>query len=501
MRELQTSDIDSGALDMRSIRKPARSLVSWTLLSLAVAACATNPATGKRELSLISEQQEIQMGQEGAQQVAQEVGLINDQALQNYLQSVGAAIAAKTERPNLPWTFRAVDDPSPNAFALPGGFIFVTRGLLDLMNNEAELASVVGHEIGHVTARHSVQQMSQQQIAQLALGIGAVHSPTVAQFGNIAAQGLGLLFLKYSRDDERQADDLGFRYALADGYDVRYMDDVFRSLQRLSESSNQSPLPNWLQTHPGEAERIQTIDQHLAQLQPSQLANAKVNASQYLQRVNGLVYGANPRNGFFEGSTFYHPDLRFQITLPSGWQGQNLSQAVVAVSPRQDGIIQLTLAQGNSPDAAARKFLSQQGIQAGQASQQTVNGVPAIASTFQAQTEQGVIQGLAAFFTYNGATYQVIAYAPAQRYGAYDAAFRQSLGSFAPVTDSRVLNVQPNKVNIVTLQQSMSLAQFNQRSPSTIPLPELAIVNQIEDTNKPLPAGTPVKQVTGGRSG
>lgn len=468
-------------------------------LSLMVAACATNPVTGKRELSLVSEQQEIQMGQEGAKQVAQEIGLINDQALQNYVQGVGAALAAKSERPNLPWTFRVVDDPSPNAFALPGGFIFVTRGLLDLMNNEAELASVVGHEIGHVTARHSVQQMSQQQIAQLALGIGSVLSPTVAQLGGAASQGLGLLFLKYGRDDERQADDLGFRYALGQGYDVRYMDDVFRSLQRLGEASKQSPLPTWLSTHPGEAERIQTIDAKIAALQPNQLANAKVNAQGYLQRVNGLVYGQNPRNGFFQGNTFYQPDLRFQMTLPSGWQGQNLTQAVVAVSPQQDAIIQLTLAQGDSPDAAARTFLSQQGIQAGQATRETVNGVPAVASTFQAQTEQGVIQGLAAFFTYNGTTYQVIGYSPAQKYAAYAPVFRQALGSFAPVTDPKILNVQPNKVSVVSLPQSMTLAEFAQRNPPAVSLAELAIVNQVENTNAPLPAGTPVKQIVGPR--
>jgi predicted Zn-dependent protease len=483
---------------MNALNSIFRSPFRWIFASSVVAACATNPVTGKREISLVSEQQEIQMGQQGAQQVAQEVGLIKDQALQNYLQSIGAAIATKSERPNLPWTFRAVDDPSPNAFALPGGYIFVTRGLLDLMNNEAELATVLGHEIGHVTARHSVQQMSQQQLAQLALGVGAILSPTVAQLGEAASQGLGLLFLKYSRDDERQADDLGFRYALNQGYDVRYMDDVFRSLQRLGEASKESPLPSWLATHPGEAERIQTIDTKLAQLQPSQLANAKVSAQAYMQRVNGLVYGADPRNGFFQGNTFYHPDLRFQITLPSGWQGQNLSQAVIAVSPQQDGIIQLTLAQGNSPETAARAFLSQEGIQAGQASQETVNGVPAVASKFQAQTEQGVIQGLAAFFTYNGATYQVIAYAPAQRYPAYDGMFRQSLGSFGPVTDPRVLNVQPKKLNVVTLPQQMSLAEFAQRYPSTIPIAELAIVNQVEDSSKPLPAGTLVKQVTGG---
>jgi predicted Zn-dependent protease len=485
---------------MRPLRKSAH-FAARSALALALAACATNPVTGKREISLVSEQQEIQMGQQGAQQVAQEIGLINDQTLQNYVQQVGATIAAKSERPNLPWTFRAVDDPTPNAFALPGGFIFVTRGLLDLMDNEAELASVLGHEIGHVTARHSVQQLSQQQLAQLALGVGAILSPTVAQFGDIAAQGLGLLFLKYGRDDERQADNLGFGYALNTGYDVREMDDVFRSLQRFGEASKQSPLPTWLATHPGEAERIQTIDAKLAQVPASQLANAKVGAKEFMQRVNGLVYGVNPRNGFFQGNTFYHPDLRFQMTLPSGWQGQNLTQAVVAVSQQQDAIIQLTLAQGGSPDAAARAFLSQQGIQAGQATRETVNGVPAVASTFQAQTEQGVIQGLAAFFTYNGSTYQVIGYAPAQRYAAYADVFRQSLGSFAPVTDQRILSVQPNKVSVVTLPQAMTLNEFAQRYPSSIPVAELAIVNQVESPTTQIPAGTLLKQIAGGRTG
>jgi len=485
---------------MRPLIANARAAITSIALSLVIAACATNPVTGRSEISLISQDQEIQMGQQGAQQVVQEIGLVNDQALQNYVQQVGAALAAKSERPNLPWNFRVVDDPTPNAFALPGGFIFVTRGLLDLMNNEAELASVLGHEIGHVTAKHSVTQMSQQQLAQLGLGIGAILSPTVAQFGELASQGLGLLFLKYGRDDERQADDLGFRYALNQGYDVREMDDVFRSLQRIGDGSKRSALPTWLATHPGEAERIQTINAKLAQLQPSQVSSLRTGEREFMQRVDGMVYGVNPRNGFFQGSTFYHPDLRFQMTFPNGWQGQNLTQAVVGVSQQQDAIIQLTLAQGNSPEAAARAFLGQQGIQAGQASTQTVNGIPAVASTFQAQTEQGVIQGLAAFFTYNGRTFQVLGYSPAQRFSAYADVFRGSLGTFAPVTDARILNVQPNTVDVVSLPQPMSLSQFAQRYPSTIPIAELAIVNQVEDANSQLPAGTLLKQVTGGRT-
>ena len=320
-----------------------------------------------------------------------------------------------------------------------------------MMNNEAELASVVGHEIGHVTARHSVQQMSQQQLAQLALGVGAILSPTVAQLGGVASQGLGLLFLKYGRDDERQADDLGFRYALTQGYDVRYMDDVFRSLQRLGEASNQSPLPNWLATHPGEAERIQTIDAKLAQLTPDQLANAKVNAQQFMQRVNGLVYGANPRNGFFQGNTFYHPDLRFQIVVAERLAGAEPDAGGGGGEPAAGRDHPAHAREGKLGRSSGARVPLAAGDSGGTGVAQTVNGVPAVASTFQAQTEQGVIQGLAAFFTYNGTTYQVIGYAPAQRYAAYDPVFRQSLGSFGPVTDPRVLNVQPNKVTIVTL--------------------------------------------------
>src|SRR5919199_4131612 len=158
------------------------------LCAATIAGCARNPVTGKSELSLIGEQQEIAMGRQGAQEVVQTIGLVNDEALQSYVQQIGSKLAAASERPNLPWTFKVVDDASPNAFALPGGFIFVTRGLLDLMDSEAELATVVGHEIGHVTARHTVSQMSKAQVAQIGLGVAMILKPELQQFGDIAGQ-------------------------------------------------------------------------------------------------------------------------------------------------------------------------------------------------------------------------------------------------------------------------------------------------------------------------
>jgi predicted Zn-dependent protease len=174
------------------------------LMTLAIGGCALNPATGRRQLSLISEQQEIQMGREAAAEIQTALGLVDDTSLQSYVQRIGRQEAAISERPNLPWQFHVVDDPTPNAFALPGGFIYVTRGMMALMTSEAELAGVLGHEIGHVTARDTVNQLSKQQVAQLGFGLGSIFVPEMQQFGSLAGAGLNLLFLKYGRDDERE---------------------------------------------------------------------------------------------------------------------------------------------------------------------------------------------------------------------------------------------------------------------------------------------------------
>ena len=489
---------------MATTRVRGRGGRRWVAVALGAAAlaatpagCARNPVTGKQELALISESQEIEMGRQSAQQVAQQIGLVDNPELQAYVQQVGAKLAAASERPNLPWTFKVVDDASPNAFALPGGFIFVTRGLLDLMDSEAELASVVGHEIGHVTARHTVSQMSKAQVAQIGLGVAMILKPELQQFGDIAGQGLQLLFLKFSRDDENQADALGFRYAFNQGYDVREMADVFASLDRISaRSGEKGKLPEWLQTHPDPGNRIKKTEQRIAALNRP-LTGLTVGEATYMQHVQGLVYGENPRNGFFQGATFKHPDLRFQISFPSGWQAQNTPQAVIAVSPQQDAIIQLSFAQG-SPTGAAQQFFSQQGIQPLRSpTSESINGIPAVVGYFQAQTQQGVVGGLASFLSYGGQTYQLLAYTPGQLLTQYDRIFAQTVGSFGPLNDPAALAVQPNRVNVIKLPQSMTLAEFNQRYPSPIPIEDLAIINQVEGPTSQLSAGTFAKQVVG----
>jgi predicted Zn-dependent protease len=418
--------------------------------------------------------------------------------VQSYVSEIGMRMAKASERPNLPWEFHVVNDASVNAFALPGGFIYVTRGLMTSINNEAELATVLGHEIGHVTNRHSVQQISKQQVAQLGLGIGSILSNDVARMAGLASQGLGVLFLKYSRDAENQADLAGFRYSLNQNYDVREMASVFQTLDRVSAAGGGGRLPEWLATHPNPGTRIENTEKRLDTLHKD-LSNTIIKRDQYLAHVRNMTYGEDPRQGFFENGVFYHPDLRFQMQFPQGWQTQNTPAAVMAGSPQQDAIIQLSLAGKASPREAAQQFLSQQGVQAGNTSTSSVNGLPAASGYFQAQTEQGTIQGLVTFLSFNGNTYGIMGYTPAGKLTTYDNVFQQTINSFTQLRNQAALNVQPAKVELVKLTREMTLEQFNSQYPSTIPIEELAIINEIESPTSAIPVGRTVKRVIGGR--
>lgn len=457
--------------------------------------CARNPVTGSLQLALISEQQEIQMGREAAAEVERSIGLVNDPALQSYVQDLGRRLAATSERPHLPWSFGVVDDPTPNAFALPGGFIYITRGLLALMGSEAQLVTVLGHEIGHVTARHHVTSMSRAQLAQLGLGIGGVIFPELQGLGGLAGAGLQVLFLSHGRDAERQADQLGFTYSLETGYDVREMPLVFASLQRLTEAHQQSALPAWLMTHPSPVDRIETIERRIRQvdLEGRQL---RIGTQTYLNRLDGLVYGRNPRNGFFRESLFLHPELQFQLRFPADWDYQNLAQTVVAVSPQRNAAVQLTLAEDRNLDAAARRFLDQQGIQAGQTSRQTLNGLPAIVSSFRAQSQQQTLQGYVAFVDHGNRIYQIIGYSSSGVFQSYGRILEQSLRSFAPVSDPDVLGRRPDLLHIVRTGETMPLRTFHQRFPSVLDVQELAILNQLNGPDTVVPAGSLLKRVT-----
>jgi predicted Zn-dependent protease len=461
--------------------------------------CATNPVTGKKQLAMISESQEIAMGREADKAVAASYGLYPDDRLQHYVQTLGTSIASRTERPSLPWTFRVVDDAAVNAFAIPGGFVYVTRGILTHLNSEAELAAILGHEIGHVTARHSVSQMSQQQLAQVGLVAGMIVSPKVAQFGGLAQTGLGLLFLKFSRADESEADSLGFRYMLNDGYDPRKMVDVFRMLEGVSQQAeSQGRMPQWLSSHPNPENREAWAARSVASLNrdPSGLA---VNRPAYLRRVDGIVFGENPREGFFQGNLFRHPEMAFRIQFPNGWKGSNEKQAVGAVSPNEDALVVLRLAAGSSARQAAQKFFSQEGIQAGSEWRREIGGLPSVSTTFEAQSDTTTLRGLAAWVEYREQVFQILGYTSSQRWSSYQEAFAQAIGSFARETDQNVLNVQPRRLNLVSVARPATLDALNREYPSTVSPQLVGLINNLQG-NATLPAGERFKRVVGGPS-
>ncbi len=457
--------------------------------------CASNLATGERHLNLISESQEIAMGQAADSQVVATIGLYPDSALQRYVQELGARIARTSERPNLPWTFRVVDDPAVNAFALPGGFIYVTRGLLAYMMNEAELTSVIAHEIGHVTAQHAVHRMSEQQLTQLGVTTGMMIKPGLQKYGDYVNAGLGLLSLKFSRDDESQADHLGLRYTIRAGYDPRQMVDVLDMLGRVSAVSGGGRVPEWLATHPNPDNRSLSIQKEIDTLSIN-LGSLAVNQNSYLRLLEGLVFGQDPRQGFFRDNLYYHPELEFQLAFPSGWKTANLREGVVAVSANQDAVIQVTLSQASSASEAARAFFQQEGVQGERQEATSINGLSAVSARFLAQDGDQSLRGRATFIDLEGNTYQLLGYASQQLWANYENVTTSALGSFQRLTDPAILRMQPLRLAILTVRQRVSLDQLARQESSPVPLEALALINQIE-TNAQFNAGDRVKIVKG----
>ena len=462
---------------------------------LLVCSCVRNPATGKLQLDLLPESQEIELGKQAKAEAEQSIGVYKENdKLSQYVADLGKRLSQVSGRPNLPWSYEIADDSSVNAFALPGGPVFVTRGILGYLSSEAELAAVMGHETGHVAARHSANQLSKAQVAQLGLGIGSVLSPTLGSLAQVAGAGLQVLFLKYSRDDETQADELGFRFMTKIGYDPHQMIPLFEMLDRVSAvEGGGGKTPEWLQTHPNPGNRLQATQDRLKNEIKGSTAGLKVNKDEYLRMIDGIAFGEDPRQGYFKGDVFLHPQLKFQWTLPSGWKHQNTAEAVAAASPKQDAIVQLQAAGKMSPEEAAQKIFSQQGIQPGP--NVDVKGAK-VARKFAAQSQQGTIEGILAFFSHQGNTYLIAGYTPQGGLGPYEDTFRNSMGSFGDLKDSSAEKVQPARLKLVRIDAPMTVEQFNSRYPSTVKAETVAIINGVEKGGT-IPAGY-AKQVIGG---
>ncbi len=484
-----------------------RRATALVVLAASLSACGTsnvNYVTGESQRGAYTWAQERQLGAQADQQIVAQFGVYDDPALSAYVSDIAqrtlqtSAYSAETtpaEIRNSPFTFRVLDSPVVNAFALPGGYVYVTRGLLAYLNNEAQLSVVVGHEIGHVLARHGSEQAQRAQLGQLGV-LGATVLGGVIGGGRVAngiaqygSQGAQLLLLKYGRDAEREADQAGVAYAGFAGYDATQAASFFQSLKRLGTESGQQ-LPDFLSTHPDPGEREQTIRQLAAAGQNG----TNVDAQDFLRHIDGIILGDDPRQGFSEGSTFYHPELRFAFDFPQGWMVQNSPQAVQIAEPNGRAAIQMTLVQQTSAQAAAQALTSQQGVQSNGGRATTVNGNRAVTVEGLAAGQQGNVQFVATFIEYGGAVYQLLGIAPQQVFSQYGRTMLQSEQSFRTLTDARYLNRQPTRVDVTRLSRSGSIQSLiaGKTLPGGLTAEDVAIMNEVSLTEQ-IPSGTTVK--------
>lgn len=477
------------------MRKYVQILTKFALMLSAilfVPSCAVNPVTGKKQLMLMSEAQEVALGIQYDPTVISTFGEYQDARLLTFIQEKGVEMGKISHRPNLEYHFKILDSPVVNAFAVPGGFIYLTRGILAQFNNEAELIGVLGHEMGHITARHSASQQSKQQLGQLLLVGGMIASEQFRQFSDYALQGMQLLFLKFSRDNEREADRLGVEYTSKIRYDAQKMADFFQVLNKMSMGEEHGGVPTFLSTHPDPGDRYNSVKQQASEWQ-NQLNYPSwvVNGDNYLRMIDGLVYGDDPRQGFVEANTFYHPELKFRYPVPSGWTLQNSPLQVQMAPADGKAVIIFTLAQQKNLDEAAQQTLSSLNLNVLDNKKVTVNGFPALATLSQqvsqnAQTgTQQTLKVMSYFIQYNENIFVFHGVASDADFNTYYRIFESTMVNFNRLTDSSKLNVKPKRIKIQQVRRTGTLAEtLKSFSVPESQLKELALLNNLELTDQ-----------------
>jgi predicted Zn-dependent protease len=461
---------------------------AWSLLALALfLGCAKNPVTGKRDLMLLSESQEVAMGQQADPDIVRYFGLYDDKELQRFINEKGQAMAAISHRKNLKYEFKIVDSPVVNAFAVPGGYVYFTRGIMAHFNNEAEFAGVLGHEIGHITARHSAKQYSNAMLAQVGLIAGVLIAPDLADFADIAQQGVQLLFLKFGRDAERQSDKLGVEYSTKINYDAQQMADFFGTLQRLQTQSGSEEVPDFLSTHPNPGDRQRDVAKLAADWRKKTKDNdLKVNRDSYLKMIDGIIYGDDPRQGFTEDNVFYHPVMKFQFPYPSSWMVQNTPEQVQFGSKDGRAMMLFRLAKGSSVENAAETLVQNYKLTVQESKRDDVNGNPAVVLIADQQAgEQPAVRTLIYVIDHGSNMYAMIGASSRNDFNNYFQLFNSSMNGFRTLTDPAKLNKQPERIDIKavqsqgTLEQALRSYQVPQKR-----LEELATINGMKLNEK-----------------
>lgn len=433
----------------------------------------------------MSQDKEIALGQQSHPSVVSSMGLYDDKKLQSFISEKGLAMAKISHRPDLPYQFFIVDSPVVNAFAVPGGYVYFTRGIMAHFNNEAEFAGVLGHEIGHITARHSARQQTSQILGQVGLMAGMVLSEQFRQMSDIAQQGLGTLLLSYSRAHETESDKIGVDYSSKIGYDARQMADFFGTLKRLSDKSGQS-IPTFQSTHPDPGDRQNKVNELAQKYQAAHQGNYAVNGESYLKLIDGIVYGEDPKQGFVENSVFYHPELKFQLPVPSGWQYENSPLQFQMAAKDGKSMILFTLADGKNLQVATDSTIKKYGLKVLENNKTTINGNQAVVLVSQQQAEgqtdaSKIVQLGTWLIQYGGNIYAIHGMSYASEFAAKLPEFKNVAQGFKALTDPDKLNRKPERIAVKTASRNASFKDIMKDfKMADNRIEELGILNQMK---------------------
>jgi predicted Zn-dependent protease len=484
-------------------RGPSPVATALAACAASLAACATNPATGSSEISLMSEAQEIQLGKELDAEVRRTMRTYDDPELQSYVEQIGLRLAAVSPRPSLPWHFTIVDQTAVNAFALPGGYIYITRGILPFLDSEAELAGVVGHEIAHVAARHAARAYTRSTEANIGLSVLSIFVPGARPFTGLADTAFGVLFLKHSRNDELQADRLGADYAAKGGWDPHGLAGMLATLSRLDEADSSSRgVPGWLSTHPDPGDRVQRVQPAIQQaVAAATMTRLRVGRDEYLERIDGLAFGDDPQEGVVRGSEFLHAGLRFRLTFPDGWEVVNTEQQVAARLPGEPIylILQLVEDPSGTLQETAVANMRQAGLRLAQGDATDIQGLRAFVGTYRGKLEGiGDTQVRAAHIAYDRRVFLIAGLAPTAAFQRVEADFARSISSFRPMSRDEAARLRPNRLDYYVVRAGDTWQSIAARAGGgNVKATLLAIMNHYAVNEQPRP-GERVKIVVSG---
>jgi predicted Zn-dependent protease len=507
---VHTADTARAARGPEALRAPrtaARLHLRAALLAalLLAPACAVNPVTGEREVIFVSEEQERRLGREGAEQVAAQMGIFADPALTTYVAAVGARVAARSPRHGVEWHFEIVDQAAPNAFALPDGHLYVSRGLVELANSEDELAAVMAHEVVHVAARHHAQQQTRATgvglLALPGLLAGAVIGGPLGEVVQVPILVLGSgLVASYGRDQEREADEIGQRLAAEAGYDPGALASYLVTLEAWTAHEQKAHRePGFFDTHPSTPERASSARAraHAARLAAARTPGIARDRAAFLARIDGLLVGENPAEGIFEGPLFVHPDLGFSLRFPDGWKTANTRTAVGAVAGDRRATTTLRAqAEGSDPRAVAKQSLEatarETRLDLLRAGEVEIGGRRAFQALAVAATPRGAVTLHLTWIAHEGVVYLLAGVVEGGYAQSHHAALEATAASFRPLDAEQRARIRETRLRIARAGAGETLAIVSRRSGSAWEPGYAEIVNAVGATT-PLPAGAPLK--------